>query len=88
VTDGQSQDWGRLMAAVQSGDRGAYVRLLHAILPNVRQAVSRHHATPERVEASVQDVLRTLHRLRHTYDPARPFANWLMAISEHRARLR
>jgi RNA polymerase sigma-70 factor (ECF subfamily) len=76
------------MAAAQSGDRGAYIRLLYAILPNIRQSVSRYHATPERVEASVQDVLRTLHSLRHTYDPARPFAAWLMAISERRAKPR
>jgi RNA polymerase sigma-70 factor (ECF subfamily) len=76
------------MTAVQSGDSTAYGRLLHEILPDVRQTVARHQTGPDRVEAAVQDVLWTLHRLRHTYDPARPFADWLGAISEQRARRR
>jgi RNA polymerase sigma factor (sigma-70 family) len=32
----------------------------------------------------VQDVLLTLHLIRHTYDPARPFAPWLTAIANRR----
>jgi RNA polymerase sigma-70 factor (ECF subfamily) len=31
-------------------------------------------------EDAVQDVLLTLHRMRHTYDPARSFRPWLAAI--------
>ncbi len=27
----------------------------------------------------------TLHRVRHTYDPARPFVPWLRAVSQRRA---
>jgi len=73
------------MVAAQSGDSWAYARLLHEILPDVRLIVLRHHPAPDRVEMVVQDVLRTLHRLRHTYDPSRPFAAWLAAISERRA---
>jgi DNA-directed RNA polymerase specialized sigma24 family protein len=33
----------------------------------------------------VQDVLLTLHRVRHTYDPARPFSHWLAAIARRRS---
>ncbi len=80
-----SDRWGALMAAVQSGDRACYETLLREILPYVRAIVRRHHGTPDRVEDVVQDVLLTIHRIRHTYDPARPFNNWLGAIAHRRS---
>jgi len=73
------------MEAAQSGDRAAYERLLREILPYVRAIVRRHHAAPDRVEDVVQDVLLTIHRVRHTYDPARSFANWAGAIAHRRS---
>lgn len=82
---GNTAVWGGLMAAAQSGDRGAYERLLREILPYVRAIVRRHHAQPDRIEDVAQDVLLTIHRVRHTYDPARPFNNWLGAIAHRRS---
>ena len=73
------------MAAAQSGDGGAYARLLREIVPYVRGIVRRHHATQDRVDDVVQDVLLTVHRVRHTYDPARPFTAWLGAIAHRRS---
>jgi RNA polymerase sigma-70 factor (ECF subfamily) len=32
----------------------------------------------------VQDVLLTLHAMRHAYDPRRPFQPWLAGIARHR----
>ncbi len=32
----------------------------------------------------VQDVLLTVHAVRHTYDPMRPFAPWLVAVAHRR----
>ena len=32
----------------------------------------------------VQEVLISVHRARHTYDPSRPFAPWFYAIAAHR----
>jgi len=32
----------------------------------------------------VQDALRTIHLLRHTYEPARPVRPWLVAIAARR----
>ena len=76
----------RLMAAAQAGDAGAYTALLEAVAPRVRQVVRRQRgfAGPEDVEDLVQDVLLSLHVARATYDPARPFMPWLMAIVRHR----
>jgi RNA polymerase sigma-70 factor (ECF subfamily) len=79
------REWSRLMAAAQGGDRAAYERLLRAILPFIRAIVSRQHRAPDRVEDAVQDVLLTLHRVRHTYDPARPFTHWLATLARRRS---
>ncbi|HET9062038.1 MAG TPA: sigma-70 family RNA polymerase sigma factor, partial [Candidatus Binatia bacterium] len=35
-------------------------------------------------EDVTQDVLLTMHRVRHTYDPERPFEPWLFAIARSR----
>lgn len=73
------------MAAAQDGDRKAYETLLRAILPYIRSVVRSLHSRPERAEEVTQEVLLTVHRVRHTYDPARPFRPWLAAIARRRA---
>jgi RNA polymerase sigma factor (sigma-70 family) len=78
-----AEDWPALMAAAQDGDAAAYRRLLRALAPVLRRMVRRRVA-PQMVEDVVQDVLLTVHRVRHTYDPARPFLPWLAAIAQRR----
>jgi RNA polymerase sigma-70 factor (ECF subfamily) len=74
------------MAAAQDGDARAYERLLRDIVPFVRTVAARRHGRrPDRLEDVVQDVLVTIHRVRHTYDPARSFEHWLAAIAERRS---
>ena len=78
--------WDGLMARAQKGDRVAYDQLLREISPFIRGIVGRHHNHhPDRVEDVLQDVLLALHRVRHTYDPARSFRHWLTAIVRHRS---
>ncbi len=81
----QDREWSGWMAAAQEGDNAAYARLLRAVLPFLRVLVRRRCASPDRAEDIVQDVLLTLHRVRHTYDPARPFTPWLASICERRS---
>lgn len=75
-----------LMQRAQAGDGDAYMRLLQEIVPLLRQAVRRRRAFLQTsdVEDLVQDVLLSLHAVRATYDPARPFLPWLMAIARNR----
>ncbi len=74
-----------LMRTAQNGDPAAYQVLLRACLP-VIAAAARRLGVPERqVDDVVQDVLLTVHRVRQTYDPARPFLPWLRAIAQRRA---
>jgi RNA polymerase sigma-70 factor (ECF subfamily) len=77
-------DWSILMVRAQEGDRAAYHRLLQEITPYLRSLAVRRHRDPSDVEDSVQDVLLTVHAIRQTYDPARPFVPWLVAIANRR----
>jgi RNA polymerase sigma-70 factor (ECF subfamily) len=76
----------RLMARSQRGDHEAYVTLLRAITPQVRQWVRRKRAFlgGSDVEDVVQEVLLSIHAVRATYDPRRPFMPWVAAIVRHR----
>src|SRR5258708_2845597 len=81
----RNQEWSRLMAAAQDGDRAAYQRLLGQLPPFIRAIAARQHRAPDRIEDIVQEVLLTIHRVRHTYDPSRPFGAWLTAIARRRS---
>jgi RNA polymerase sigma-70 factor (ECF subfamily) len=76
---------GGLMAAAQAGDRAAYDTLLRDSVPLIR-AVARGRGVPAgMLDDAVQETLLTVHRARHTYDPARSFNAWLRTIAERRA---
>jgi RNA polymerase sigma-70 factor (ECF subfamily) len=77
--------WSQMMAAAQDGDRTAYECLLREIVPYIRIIVYRRHRAEDQVEEAVQDVLLTIHRVRQTYDPARPIKPWISAIAQRRA---
>jgi RNA polymerase sigma-70 factor (ECF subfamily) len=80
----QDQGWVRLMVAAQAGDRAAYELLLRSVTPFIRALSRRHCRNPADLEELVQDSLLTLHRVRHTFDPRRPFSPWLAAIASRR----
>jgi RNA polymerase sigma-70 factor (ECF subfamily) len=77
-------DWSILMARAQAGESAAYRRLLQEITPYLRALAGRRHRDTSDVEDAVQDILLTLHAIRHTYDPTRPFGPWLVAVANHR----
>lgn len=77
-------DWSILMARAQSGDSEAYRRLLEQITPYVHALAIRRSRDPSDAEDAVQDVLLTIHAIRHTYDPSRPFGPWLVTIAHRR----
>lgn len=74
------------MRDAQQGDAGAYRELLDAIAPRIRRIVRRRRGFvgPEHVEDLVQDVLLSVHAVRVTYQPHRPFLPWLLAIVRNR----
>jgi RNA polymerase sigma-70 factor (ECF subfamily) len=75
---------GAWMAAAQRGDHDAYRQLLEAVQPMVLGYVRRRIESEAAAEDVTQDVLLTMHRARHTYDPERPFEPWLFAVARSR----
>ena len=84
IREDGSPDWSMLMACAQIGDRDAYRRLLESVTPYLRRLAARHGVHPDAVEDVVQDILITLHQVRHTYAPERPFGPWLVSIASRR----
>ena len=80
----QEAQWAAWMRAAQGGDAASYEQLLRAVSPMVRALARRYCRGPAQAEDVVQDVLLTVHRVRHTWDPRRPFTPWLAAISARR----
>ncbi|WP_240791075.1 RNA polymerase sigma factor [Roseomonas sp. AR75] len=83
--DARDARWSGLMAAAQAGDSRAYDALLRECLPLLRAICRARLRNAADVEDAVQDALLTIHRVRNTYDPSRPFRPWLAAIAERRA---
>jgi RNA polymerase sigma factor (sigma-70 family) len=75
-----------LMKSAQGGDADAYGALMQELAVRVRQIVRHRRAFLEHadVEDLVQDVLLSVHAVRATYDPTRPFVPWLLAITRNR----
>jgi RNA polymerase sigma-70 factor (ECF subfamily) len=80
----QEAEWSGWMRAAQGGDAVRYEQLLRAVSPYIRALVRRYCRNPVLAEDVLQDVLLTVHRVRHTWDPRRPFMPWLAAITARR----
>jgi RNA polymerase sigma-70 factor (ECF subfamily) len=74
------------MKRAQAGDAVAYTQLLQEVTVRLRRIVRRYRSflTDEDIEDLVQDILLSLHSVRATYDPCRPFMPWLLAITRNR----
>jgi RNA polymerase sigma factor (sigma-70 family) len=82
----EDRRFGRLMEAAQAGDAQAYKQLLDEIAPKIRRIVAGRwkFLGGDDAEDLVQEVLLSLHAVRSTYDPQRPFIPWLLAITRNR----
>jgi RNA polymerase sigma-70 factor (ECF subfamily) len=83
-TTTSQRDWSALMARAQDGDRQAYRTLLDDVTPFLRALAARRFKDPGDIEDTLQEVLLTVHAVRHAYDPRRPFGPWLVAIANRR----
>ena len=84
MTPEQELHAGALLARAQGGDQPAYDELLRLAARDARGFVSRRVGAVDWVEDVVQEALITIHRVRHTYDPGRPFGPWFYAIVNSR----
>jgi RNA polymerase sigma-70 factor (ECF subfamily) len=72
------------MLAAQTGDQDAYRTLLEKVQPLLASYVKRRLRDEEAVADVCQDVLLTMHRVRHTFEPGRAFEPWFYAIARSR----
>src|SRR6185369_16440135 len=77
-------DLAALMLAAQAGDQDSYRVLLEELQPVLRSYVKRRIRDEEAANDICQDVLLTMHRVRHTFEPGRAFEPWLYAIARSR----
>jgi RNA polymerase sigma-70 factor (ECF subfamily) len=71
------------MMASQSGDAGAYRRLLGELGGWLKRYYARR-LPAAMVDDAVQDALLAIHEKRHTFEPSRPFGPWLAAIARYK----
>jgi RNA polymerase sigma-70 factor (ECF subfamily) len=72
------------MVAAQRGDRHSYETLLRRLSGVVQAFVRTRVGDVSWCDDVVQESLLAVHRARHSYDPARPFAPWMYAIVQNR----
>jgi RNA polymerase sigma factor (sigma-70 family) len=75
-----------LMRSAQQGNAQAYHDLLHQLTGYLRGIVRtrRSFLSSQDIEDIVQEILLSVHSVRATYDPRRPFLPWLYAIARNR----
>lgn len=80
--------WGDLMRAALAGDAAAYTTLFadlsRALRAQVGGALRRAGQGNSETEDIVQEALLAVHLKRHTWDPARPFAPWVKAVTHYK----
>ena len=86
ATQGSGDRFCALMRMAQGGDGAAYAALLRELVPLLRRVIASRRAFLDDadVEDLVQEVLLSVHSVRATYDPARAFLPWLLAITRNR----
>lgn len=84
MTPEQEHELTLLMRASQRGDGAAYETLLHSLSHVVSLYVRRRVGPVNWLDDVVQDVLISIHKSRHTWNPARPFAPWFYAVLKSR----
>lgn len=80
----RNEDFGALLLAAQGGDQDAYRDLLEGLRVPLRAYVRRRLRDEDAVEDVCQDVLLTMHRVRHTFEAGRAFEPWFYSIARSR----
>ena len=78
--------WAAKMAAIaQDQDQSAFADIFRHFAPRVKAFLIKSGADPSLAEECMQDVMATLWRKSHMYDPARAsVATWIFTIARNR----
>jgi RNA polymerase sigma-70 factor, ECF subfamily len=80
----KGDDFAARMLAAQAGDQDTYRSLLEDLQPLLHSYLKRRLRDEEAVADVCQDVLLTMHRVRHTFEPGRAFEPWFYSIARSR----
>lgn len=80
------QQLSRLLQEAQAGDRVAYRQFLLRTRELVRTLLRNRLRSASALDDVIQETLLSIHRARHSYDPARPIGPWIRAIAFNRLR--
>lgn len=80
------QHLARLLQQAQAGDRAAYQRFLVDARELIRALLQERLRSNATLDDVLQEVLLSIHRSRHSYDPERPIGPWIRAIALNRLR--
>jgi RNA polymerase sigma-70 factor (ECF subfamily) len=76
------------MSRALEGDKTAYGLLLEKVAGMVSgylmNCLGYQSRQPQKVEDLTQDVLVSIHKKKHLYDPSRPILPWIFAIARYR----
>ncbi|NET71238.1 MAG: sigma-70 family RNA polymerase sigma factor [Sphaerospermopsis sp. SIO1G2] len=73
-----------LMQSTQSGDKHAYALLLKEAKTLINRYLYKRVSVQEDIPDIAQEILLSIHKARHTYQPEKPFTPWLYAICNYR----
>jgi RNA polymerase sigma-70 factor (ECF subfamily) len=72
-----------MLVKIQAGDNECYRQFLDEIGPVLFNFVRRRVFNQELVPDVYQEVLLTLHKARHSYEPGRPLGPWLFTVARN-----
>ena len=73
-----------LMKQAQKGNKTSYKSLLEELNNLATSYIRKRINSETSVEDIVQEILVSIHKSRHTYDPEKPFLPWFYAIAKFR----
>ena len=76
--------WSELMEAAQDGDSGSYNILLKEISVPLRKYLRNRIDITSSIEDVLQEILFSIHKARHSFDPNKLFSPWMYAIARYR----
>jgi len=86
VNDPDELDLSWLFQQAQAGNRASYQQFLLRTRQMVASALRSRLRSAAELDDVVQETLLSIHRYRHTYDPARPIGPWIHTIALNRFR--
>jgi RNA polymerase sigma-70 factor (ECF subfamily) len=79
------EGWGEILAAAQKGDVAAYNLFIVSVTPFISALIRKRLWATDGHDDVLQEVLLTVHRIRHTYEAGRPIKPWLATIAARRS---